>query len=169
MSTSSRASARRSWRPSAVPAEPPHRRALEPQRVIIPGEQDEAECVGEVDVAEFGSGGEREVSVPGFERARAVGVRPLHTTKPTVVLHPCPVCRNHDAFGLAGIRFTALAVWDGFGVILTCNGCGGDQVADVLTAGERRSLTPDELERWHEIIERRLRDPLPPRGEAVAS
>jgi hypothetical protein len=51
-----------------------------------------------------------------LELARAHGIETeqLQTKRPTVALRPCPGCRD---------GFDALAEWDGFGVILRCNGC----------------------------------------------
>lgn len=116
------------------------------------------------------------------ERARSVGIRPewLHTKRPTVALHPCPVCGDHDAYGQPGLRFTALAVWDDFAVLMVCNGCGGEAVADALLADlapptwhlSRLIPTDDELARWRDVVDRRLQDPIPDhpsRAQAVAS
>jgi hypothetical protein len=52
-----------------VPAEPPDGGAFVAQRVVVADQEDEAERVGEVDVAELSGGGEREVRVLGLEGA----------------------------------------------------------------------------------------------------
>jgi AAA domain len=56
-----------------------------------------------------------------LERARVHGIKAerLQSAQPTVSLQPCPACRD---------GFDALLVYDGFGIIPTCNGCG-DSVA----------------------------------------
>jgi hypothetical protein len=43
------------------------------QRVVVTDKEEEAQGVSEVDVTEFGRGGEREVRVPGLEGALELG------------------------------------------------------------------------------------------------
>ncbi|HEY8846944.1 MAG TPA: hypothetical protein VIM24_09815 [Candidatus Limnocylindrales bacterium] len=50
-----------------VPAQPSHGGAFVAERVVVADEQGEGQGVGEVDVAELGRGGEREVRVAGLE------------------------------------------------------------------------------------------------------
>jgi hypothetical protein len=103
------------------------------------------------------------------ERAKVHGIRTQRLVSywPGVALWPCPDCGDG----------CALAEWDGFGVILTCKGCGTyTDAAAVLLADPaapswhltRLIPTPEELARWQETVERRLEEPLPIRARAVA-
>jgi hypothetical protein len=57
-----------------VARQPPDGRVVEPDRVVVSEEQEQAERVGEVDVAEVPRGVHRQERVPGLERALELGV-----------------------------------------------------------------------------------------------
>ena len=69
-----------------VAREPPHRRLVIPLRIVVADEQDEAERVGQADVAELGRCDEREMRVPGLEGAPELGVAVARSERPRLAV-----------------------------------------------------------------------------------